>query len=310
MLPLPDNVLGAFSNTGKNSELLHAKPNQDRGLVVYPFVGDLECALCVVMDSHGDKGELIAEFAIRRVSEALASEITEHLEQGMEESLKKSISRVDQLLMARDDLPHRVAGTTLTIVVIRPMEVWIANVGDSHCVVGSKHRSVWKVDNHSIDHTPNNTEEFVRVKAAGAHIDAMRIFAESSKSGMGIGNGLALSRSLGNSWARSVGVISMPDIKHVHLTKQDQILIVASDGIWEFTNSLKAIKIASKYSNATTACRNLIKHATNRWTDEQSTYRDDITAIVIQLPALFSLMQELNGSTVDSRDEVVNKPMI
>lgn len=312
-LPLPPTVLGAFSNTGKNTNLLEPKSNQDRGLVVYPFNGDYELALCVVMDSHGEKGELIAEFSIRQFSEILAHEVESHGLQDMRKILNRSVVRVDELLNSRDDLPHRVAGTTLTAVLLRPNEAWVANVGDSHCVIGQRHchtfSSSWQVYSHSVDHTPNNTEEFVRVKSAGAHIDSMRIFASSSKSGAGVGTGLLLSRSLGNSWARGVGIISTPDVKHVRLSTQDEVLVVASDGVWEFTNSLQAIKIVGKHSNASSACERLIKYSTRRWAQEQSSYRDDITAIVVRLPALFNLMKEVNA-TCEANDELVKKPMI
>lgn len=45
--------------------------------------------------------------------------------------------------------------------------------------------------------------------------------------------GLNVSRSIGDLLFRKSGVISDPDIKHFNLEEDDQILILASDGIWE-----------------------------------------------------------------------------
>ena len=45
--------------------------------------------------------------------------------------------------------------------------------------------------------------------------------------------GLHLTRSLGDNLAHKVGVISEPEIKHFLLEDDDQILIMASDGIWD-----------------------------------------------------------------------------
>jgi serine/threonine protein phosphatase PrpC len=46
--------------------------------------------------------------------------------------------------------------------------------------------------------------------------------------------GLAMSRSIGDTVAHSVGCSCEPDITHTVLTQQDKIVLLASDGIWEF----------------------------------------------------------------------------
>lgn len=46
--------------------------------------------------------------------------------------------------------------------------------------------------------------------------------------------GLAMSRSFGDSMAASVGVHANPELKVFDLTQDDKIIIIASDGVWEF----------------------------------------------------------------------------
>ena len=45
--------------------------------------------------------------------------------------------------------------------------------------------------------------------------------------------GLAMTRSMGDSVAKSVGVTYEPEIKEFSLTDDDKILVLASDGLWD-----------------------------------------------------------------------------
>jgi serine/threonine protein phosphatase PrpC len=46
--------------------------------------------------------------------------------------------------------------------------------------------------------------------------------------------GLAMTRSLGDLVAKSVGVTYEPEIKvFANLTKDDKIIVIASDGLWD-----------------------------------------------------------------------------
>ena len=49
-----------------------------------------------------------------------------------------------------------------------------------------------------------------------------------------MGPGLAMSRSLGDTLAHSVGCSCEPDITHTVLGLKDRIIVVASDGVWDF----------------------------------------------------------------------------
>ena len=63
-------------------------------------------------------------------------------------------------------------------------------------------------------------------------------------------------------------------------------MIVASDGIWEFISSQQACDIVAEHGHATKACEALVKLAEKRWQEEEGSYRDDITCIVVMLPFL------------------------
>ena len=46
--------------------------------------------------------------------------------------------------------------------------------------------------------------------------------------------GLAMSRSIGDNVAASVGVIPEPEFFEVELNSDDKFVVIASDGVWEF----------------------------------------------------------------------------
>ena len=49
--------------------------------------------------------------------------------------------------------------------------------------------------------------------------------------------GLAMTRSLGDRLAHKVGVSSYPEIESRYLTKVDKMIVLASDGLWEFLSN-------------------------------------------------------------------------
>lgn len=46
--------------------------------------------------------------------------------------------------------------------------------------------------------------------------------------------GLAMSRSLGDKVAKSIGVTPIPDVYTIEFTFYHKIIVIASDGVWEF----------------------------------------------------------------------------
>lgn len=56
-----------------------------------------------------------------------------------------------------------------------------------------------------------------------------------------------MTRSMGDKVAESVGVTWRPEIIEYELSYNDKILILASDGVWEFIDNKEIIKIIAPY---------------------------------------------------------------
>ena len=91
--------------------------------------------------------------------------------------------------------------------------------------------------------------------------------------------GLAMSRSLGDTVAHTVGVSSVPDIYTRKITSDDQFLIMASDGLWEFMNNDVCVEMVSKYSSPKKAVEALVNEANKLWMKMEQVV-DDTTVIV------------------------------
>ena len=77
-----------------------------------------------------------------------------------------------------------------------------------------------------------------------------------------------MSRSIGDSVAASVGVISEPDILEYDLTSQDKFIVIASDGVFEFLSNEDIVKIVVPYwktENVIGACQVIANTAEFKW---------------------------------------------
>lgn len=66
------DILGSYSCHGiepsdDDDGGVHQKTNQDRGCVVYPFNNSTADALFMVLDGHGEQGDLVSEYVMRQV---------------------------------------------------------------------------------------------------------------------------------------------------------------------------------------------------------------------------------------------------
>ncbi|KAK6126768.1 hypothetical protein DH2020_039493 [Rehmannia glutinosa] len=124
-------------------------------------------------------------------------------------------------------------GSTAVVAVVCSTHIIVANCGDSRAVM---YRGKVPVP-LSVDHRPNREDECARIEAAGGKVinwDGYRV------SGV-----LAVSRSIGDRYLRPY-VIADPEIMIVPRTKEDECLILASDGLWDVMTNEEACDLVRK----------------------------------------------------------------
>jgi len=97
--------------------------------------------------------------------------------------------------------------------------------------------------------------------------------------------GLAMSRSIGDLVAASVGVIPEPEFFELEMNYLDKFMVIASDGVWEFITNEDCVRIVAPYwekNDPEGASEKLKELSTEHWKREDEVI-DDITVYVIFL---------------------------
>ena len=161
-----------------------------------------------------------------------------------------------------------------------------ANVGDSRAII------VKGINNDvtplSIDQKPDDPIESQRIIENGGEISQFEEDGEKSgpfrvwKKGE-VYPGIAMSRSIGDFIATTLGVIPEPKFIEDKIDNETKFIVIASDGVWEFLDNNKVAEIVLpfyKKNDPDGACKALIKESTEWWNKEDIVV-DDITCIVV-----------------------------
>jgi protein phosphatase 1L len=66
------------------------------------------------------------------------------------------------------------------------------------------------------------------------------------------------------------------------LRADDELLVAATDGIWDVLSNEDVLALAGNATGAQAAARTLVEVAESRWLDVEGGYVDDITAVVVR----------------------------
>ena len=94
-----------------------------------------------------------------------------------------------------------------------------------------------------------------------------------------------MTRSFGDILGSSIGIICIPEITEYIIKKEDKVIIIASDGLWEYISNKETTDIVKKSYNKKEPNRianQLYKEANKKWKIKDKGI-DDITIICIIL---------------------------
>lgn len=213
-----------------------------------------------VFDGHGRLGRTIAE----RLQKELVRRVL--LSKKPAQSLKKSFADMQKMFQQLPDA-QKAGATALVAVLEDATHLTLAHVGDSRAVV-IRHG---KVMHATVDHKPTNPAEKERIEKQGGYVangravDSLHMVS------------YALSRSMGDVVAQERALTAEPDISAPVMVQKDDIIILATDGVWDvFTNE----QIAS-FSDSTKTAQEIAQAIVMSARDKKSI--DDITALVVRI---------------------------
>jgi serine/threonine protein phosphatase PrpC len=241
---------------------------------------------------HGQGGELVAQFALHEVQRRLEKHAD--FTNNIEKAFKQTFLGVDASLNEEVLIEPLYAGTTACVALLRDNKLVLANAGDSRAVLARKKNKGdgWEALDLTKDQNPDLPAEQARIEDMGGYVSpppepglSARVWLDMDCTQIG----LAMSRSIGDHAVKKIGVIAEPVVSYHDITADDDFVIFATDGVWEFVTSEEAVRVVSENMNrgATRACQALIEAAAAKWHDEEGDYRDDITALVVRLQHLW-----------------------
>lgn len=277
------NSYGGYSKKGY-APYNPKKKNQD-ALIMAEDPKTRSLLLCV-LDGHGEDGDKVAQ----SIKSKLSTYLFKHksFATDIKTAITDVVAKVESEILRDPAIETDFSGTTFTAAVIRGNTMTTANIGDSRSTVGYRNAS-GGITGIAIsqDHKPDLPEEKARIEAKGG-----RVFAVEYDDGVDgpprvwLGHmdvpGLAMSRSLGDAVAHSAGVSSEPDFIEYTFNpegREDLILILASDGLWEFMSDQEVMEIALTTTEPRYAVDKLISEANERWMVEEQVI-DDTTVCV------------------------------
>lgn len=297
------------AQTGSAIHQGQRKENQDSFFVsLYPETENSSVLVIGLLDGHGSKGMPCAETTrnllkgrLGEPGNACLQSYLDKDEAAFTESMTVLFADVQQKLDdLTDDSSSRVnarfSGTTVSIAFVSATHVWTANVGDSDVVLGSSSllppspsasgaavvaRAI------SVTHQLKIEQEKERILEAGGRVEAQR-----GRDGVPVDGtlrvwlpdvqtpGLMVSRSIGDAMCHEIGVSAVPDT-HFHNVgaggSKDQVVIAASDGLWEFVSFQEAMDVTRCLVTPERAAQGLAKLALSRQTRQNS---DNVTVVV------------------------------
>ena len=287
--------VGSQSQAGKGEDGF-TKVNQDSFLVLQNEYNLKDFNIFSVMDGHGVNGHLVSRFTTKYFTSFFKNNkkmnssnedenaVFYRLKKNEYDILKRAFRHAERDIGKNSDIDANFSGTTCVMVFQVGEKLITANVGDSRAIIVKGNKAIPL----SIDQKPDDPEESKRIIENGGEISQFEEDGEKSgpfrvwKKGE-VYPGIAMSRSIGDLIASTLGVIPEPKFLEETIDKDTKFIVVASDGVWEFLDNNTVKDIVMPYyekNDPNGACKELIKKSTEWWNKEDIVV-DDITVVVV-----------------------------
>jgi len=210
-----------------------------------------------VADGHGGKDA--STFCKDNIHKVLKSLLEKNI--NISHTLRKTFETLHQTCL----LFPNFSGTTLTVLVIdvQSKQYTCANVGDSHGIHMKKNSFMWITTSHRLQDNPSERTRLKNFISYARGDDNCECGPPRLYPG-----GLSTSRAIGDADCKQISC--QPNIYEDVLSDEDAI-VLCTDGIWDFVNVNKLLKVVRNNYNPEFICRMAVRNNT----------RDDATAMII-----------------------------
>ena len=254
-----------------------------------------------IFDGHGEYGDILSKEIKDYFFEYFNKIYLENSEESFENLIKNNYEELFNLFNKLDIQLHQKyskennnidicynSGTTANIIVLFKNKIISINLGHSKSILVFKDDTITQLNQR---HIPDLEGEKERIEKNGGEIrkedwtdiGPKRIVYKNDTSKRY--SGLAISRSLGDFYSEQIGVISIPEIKEYDVDYRNiKILIIGTDGIWEFLSNEKVRDIVLTYyyeNNISGGIDKLTNVARKMWSIKNPNFIDDLSSIVV-----------------------------
>ena len=243
---------------------VHRSAMEDEHRVVDSFLPtDSRSGFFAVYDGHGGRG--VVDYLKTGLERNIRTELEyERDVRGVEECLTSAFL-ISDIETSRENLllSGSTAATCVVLTENNDRMLYSANVGDTRAIL-SRDGTAIRI---TFDHKANEQAEIKRIEAAGGFVRGKRV--------LGV---LTVTRSFGDHTMKNL-VLARPFTSAYRLTPEDDILLIACDGVWDVFSDQEAIDfvrtaLAQGMENVANA---LVKQCLERGTT------DNVTVLVIEL---------------------------
>ncbi|RDX85500.1 putative protein phosphatase 2C 25, partial [Mucuna pruriens] len=227
--------------------------------------GEHKLAFFGIFDGHG--GAKAAEFAATNLEKNVLDEVMVRDEDDVKEAVKRGYLNTDSDFL-KEDL-H--GGSCCVTALIRNGNLVVSNAGDCRAVISRG----GVAEALTSDHRPSREDERDRIENLNGYVDLCRGVWR-------IQGSLAVSRGIGDRHLKQ-WVTAEPETKVLKIEPEHDLLILASDGLWDKVSNQEAVDIARSFlagnnkSQPLLACKKLVDLSVSRGS------MDDTSVMLIKL---------------------------
>jgi len=188
-----------------------------------------------IFDGHGGKD--VSEYAAEHMHLVIAKKLDELA--NVEQALKQAFSELNEMIRSA----NKLGGSTALVAIFSEDKAYIANAGDSRAVLLKNNQTIAL----TVDHKPDTPTEEERIQNSGGCVT--RVANKMGKTIARLNGMLAVSRALGDLFLQP-HVTAEPEVYEFDLNANNQLLIMACDGVWDVLTNEETTELAfSEFDN-------------------------------------------------------------
>lgn len=222
---------------GVNANQGHRPYMEDRYLVTSNFTESYKSTIYAVFDGHG--GTHTAQFCTDNCARLLYS--NSKFPNNPDLALKETFNTMDRMFCNTPIAQRLDCGSCAIVACVINDTIYVANVGDSRCIIVKNTGSNMNYNNGnnntmplSSDHKANKPDERRRIQRLGGTV-IMGIVPR-------VMGQLAVARAIGDKSLKPY-VTSDPEIMTYNKQENDLFMVLASDGVWDVLSNADVGKI-------------------------------------------------------------------